>query len=118
MLLLGGLSLLAVCAMDEHRWVPPDDPAIQYGELPVDDPVARLAKRVDSGQTKLEYSANGLGYLPSLLKNLNVNVDSQVLVFSKTSFQLPKISPWAPRAVFFNDNVAVGSVRNVGTCSS
>jgi hypothetical protein len=38
-------------------------------------------------------------------------VDSQVLVFSKTSFQLPKISPWTPRAVFFNDNVAVGSVQ-------
>src|SRR5580698_7369570 len=98
--------------MDEHRWVPPDDPAIQYGDLPVDDPVARLAKKMESGQATLEYSADGLGYLPSLLKNLNVNVDSQLLVFSKTSFQLPKISPWTPRAVFFNDTVAVGSVQH------
>jgi hypothetical protein len=117
MLLLGGLSLLAVYGlavygMDEHRWVPPDDPAIQYGDLPVDDPVARLAKQIDSGKVKLEYSPGGLGYLPSLLKNLNVNVDSQLLVFSKTSFQLPKISPWTPRAVFFNDTVAVGSVQH------
>jgi len=117
-LFFGGLSFLAVfgiagmlAEMDEHRWVPIDDPAIQYGDLPVDDPVARLSKQIESGKVKLEYTAGALGYLPSLLKNLGLNVDSQVLVFSKTSFQLPKISPWAPRAVFFNDNVAVGSVQ-------
>jgi len=97
--------------MDEHRWVPIDDPAIQYGDLPVDDAVARLSQQIESGKVKLEYTPGALGYLPSLLKNLGLNVDSQVLVFSKTSFQLPKISPWAPRAVFFNDNVAVGSVQ-------
>jgi hypothetical protein len=115
---IGGVSLLVASGltlvlggMDEHRWVPPDEPAIQYGDLPVDDPIARLAKQIDSGKVKLEFTPGQLGYLPSLLKNLNVNVDSQVLVFSKTSFQLPKISPWAPRAVFFNDNVAVGSVQ-------
>jgi hypothetical protein len=117
-LLFGGLSLLAgsgiaglLAEMDEHRWVPPDDPAIQYGDLPVDDPVARLAKQVESGKVKLDYTPGPLGYLPSILKNLNINIDSQILVFSKTSFQLPKISPWAPRALFFNDNVAVGSVQ-------
>ena len=116
--LFGGLSFLAVfgitgmlAEMDEHRWVPIDDPAIQYGDLPVDDPVARLSQQIESGQVKLEYTPGPLGYLPSLLKNLGLNIDSQVLVFSKTSFQLPKISPWAPRAVFFNDNVAVGSVQ-------
>jgi hypothetical protein len=117
-LLFGSLSLLLASGitlvlgdMDEHRWVPPDDPAIQYGELPVDDPVARLAKQIESGKAKLDYTPGGLGYLPSLLKNLNIDVDSQVLVFSKTSFQQPKISPSAPRALFFNDNVAVGSVQ-------
>jgi hypothetical protein len=97
--------------MDEHRWVAIDDPAIQYGDRPVDDPVARLAARMESGKAKLDFTPGPLGYLPSLLKNLGVNVDSQLLVFSKTSFQNPKISPWAPRALFFNDNVAVGSVQ-------
>jgi hypothetical protein len=47
----------------------------------------------------------------SLLDRLGVNVDSQVLVFSKTSFQQRWISPRAPRAVFFNDKVAVGAVQ-------
>jgi hypothetical protein len=117
-LLFGGLGLLAgfgitglLAQMDEQRWVPIDDPAIQYGDLPVDDPVARLAKQVESGEVKLDYTPGPLGYLPSILKNLDINIDSQVLVFSKTSFQLPKISPRAPRALFFNDSVAVGSVQ-------
>jgi hypothetical protein len=110
LLVASGITGL-LAEMDEHRWVPVDDPAIQYGDLPVDDPVARLAKRLESGQAKLEYAQGGLGYLPSLLKNLNLNIDSQLLVFSKTSFQQPKISPWTPRALFFNDNVAVGSVQ-------
>jgi hypothetical protein len=39
-----------------------------------------------------------------------VNIDSQALVFSKTSFQAHRISPRNPRAVYFNDNVAVGYV--------
>jgi hypothetical protein len=47
----------------------------------------------------------------SLLDRLGVNIDSQVLVFSKTSFQQRLISPRSPRAVFFNDKVAVGSVQ-------
>jgi len=121
--LIAALSLTAASAlgvvlgqavqsdMDEHRWVAVDDPAIQYGDRPVDDAVSRLAAKIESGQAKLDYTPGPLGYLPSLLKNLGVNVDSQVLVFSKTSFQNPKISPWAPRAIFFNDDVAVGSVQ-------
>jgi hypothetical protein len=35
-----------------------------------------------------------------------------MLVFSKTSFQAPKISPKRPRALYFNDDVAVGYVPN------
>src|SRR5215813_2143586 len=55
---------------------------------PLNDPVAKLAKRIDRGEVKLDYAENGWGYLPSLLKELDINVDSQILVFSKTSFQL------------------------------
>ncbi|HEX4137795.1 MAG TPA: hypothetical protein VHY84_24510 [Bryobacteraceae bacterium] len=117
-LFCSGLSLLAVFGigrmpanMDENRWVPIDDPAIQYDDRPLDDPVTRLSKQMEAGKAKLEYAPNGLGYLPSLLKNLGINIDSQLLVFSKTSFQQPKIAPWSPRAVFFTDNVAVGSVQ-------
>ncbi|HEY3823046.1 MAG TPA: hypothetical protein VGL82_00730, partial [Bryobacteraceae bacterium] len=111
-LFCSGLSFLAVFGinrmlanMDENRWVPIDDPAIQYDDRPLDDPVTRLSKQMEAGKAKLEYSPNGLGYLPSLLKNLGINIDSQLLIFSKTSFQQTKIAPWSPRAVFFTDNV-------------
>ena len=117
---LGGLSLLAIAGMthlltgmDERSWVPPDDPAIKYGDVPVDDAIARLRRQLDAGKEKLDYAPVG-GYLPSLLKALDINADSQVLVFSKTSFQNPKIGPSTPRALYFNDKVAVGSVQNNG----
>lgn len=91
--------------------LPIDHPAIHYFQGPLDDPAARLAKRIESGEAKLEFRAGGLGYLPSLLEHLGVNPDSQALVFSKTSFQAGKISPRNPRAVYFSDDVAVGWVR-------
>jgi len=74
-----------------------------------DDAIARLGRRLADGTASLEYSDTA-GYLPSLLALLGINVDSQVLVFSKTSFQHTLINPKNPRAVYFNDNVAIGMV--------
>lgn len=78
----------------------------------LNDPVSNLGRRIESGDVKLDYATDGWGYLQSLLKQLDIKVDSQILVFSKTSFQLTKISPQTPRALFFNDSVAVGSVQD------
>jgi hypothetical protein len=64
---------------------------------------------MDAGEVTLDYRERG-GYLPGLLERLDVNVDSQTLVFSKTSFQQAIINPQNPRAVYFNDEVAVGTV--------
>jgi hypothetical protein len=46
-----------------------------------------------------------------VLDALNVPVESQVLVFSKTSFQASRIGPKNPRAIYFDDTVSVGWVR-------
>ena len=46
-----------------------------------------------------------------MLEALHVPVESQLLVFSKTSFQAPKIGPKNPRAIYFGDTLAVGWVR-------
>ena len=92
--------------------LPLDHPAIQYSQKTPNDPVARLDKQLENGQTKLDFVPNGWGYLPALLKQLDINADSQVLVFSKTSIQIPHISPRTPRAIYFNDDVAVGYVQN------
>jgi hypothetical protein len=74
-----------------------------------DDAIARLGRRLADGTASLEYR-EGAGYLPSLLHLLGIDVDSQVLVFSKTSFQHTLINPKNPRALYFNDNVAIGMV--------
>ncbi len=88
-----------------------DHKAIQYEESPSTDPVALLQAKLEKGQAKLEYD-DRFGYLPSMLKNLDINVDTQALVFSKTSFQAPRISPARPRAIYFNDQVSIGAVQN------
>jgi hypothetical protein len=79
---------------------------IPSGEAPA-DPIALLQRRIDRGEVRLRYTADR-GYLPSLLKELDILASSQTLVFSKTSLQMDKISPAVPRAVYFNDDVYVG----------
>ncbi len=101
-----------VASLEDALWVPPGDPAIQYDKLPPNDPVARLTKKIDSGHVTLDYAPNGWGYLPALLKALDVPVDSQVLVFSKGSIQAEHINPRTPRAIYFSDSVSVGYVQN------
>jgi hypothetical protein len=83
---------------------------INYHGAPVNDPVAKLQAALDAGETKLDYDEK-LGYLPALLEALDVCPSSQMLVFSKTSFQLRKITPQRPRAVYFRDDVYVGYVQ-------
>src|ERR1700722_16071747 len=115
--LLCSLALLAVGVvllaerLEDTFYVPLDDPAIQYAG-PVSDSIATLEKRLESHKSKLEYTSNGWGYLPAVLKQLNINVDSQVLVFSRPSIQTSHISPQPPRAIYFNDDAAVGFVQN------
>jgi hypothetical protein len=85
-------------------------PAISYERAPVTNAVSQLNARLRAGEVTLE-SKGPSGYLESLLKVLHVPIESQVLVFSKTSFQAPRINPRNPRAIFFNDTVSVGWVR-------
>src|SRR5262249_46717415 len=69
---------------------------------------ADLFQKVRSGKAAVQWN-DDRGYLASLLRNLDVPVSSQSLVFSKTSLQRARISPKSPRAIYFNDEVAVGS---------
>jgi hypothetical protein len=84
------------------------------GTPPVGDAVAQLQARLDRGEAKLAFRDDGTGYLASLLANLHIPVDSQVLVFTKTSLQVSHIGPKTPRAIYFNDHVTVGAVQNGG----
>ncbi|RMG34766.1 MAG: hypothetical protein D6725_13620 [Planctomycetota bacterium] len=82
---------------------------IRYYDAPVDDAVTRLEADLDAGRVRLDYDGK-TGYLRSLLGALGIAPDTQVLVFSKTSFQQRRISPRTPRALYFNDDVYLGWV--------
>ena len=110
-LLAGAATWLLADRLEDTIFIPLDHPAIQYAGA-TNDPVGRLAKRLESRQATLAYAPNGLGYLPALLRELGIRADSQVLVFSKTSIQSERISPRTPRAIYFNDDSSVGYVQN------
>ncbi len=105
-----GLALLVglLAGSEATAQVEPDEShprLVDYeGQAGLADPVARLQKRLDLGQAKLQFQPFR-GYLESLLKELEMPVSSQVLVFSKTSSQREHTSPQTPRAIYFSDNV-------------
>jgi len=105
----GGFVFVCVLAYSQQYLanLPLDHPAIQYSAGDTNDAVARLIHR----KFKPQFRGDGLGYLSGVLAALGINADSQALVFSKTSFQAERISPRNPRAIYFNDDAAVGWVR-------
>jgi hypothetical protein len=80
---------------------------INYKSAPDENPVAALREKLRTGQVQLPFD-DDRGYLKAVLKELDVPVSSQVLVFSKTSLQRERITPKTPRAIYFNDDVYVG----------
>jgi len=88
---------------------PFDEDTIGYSKATVDDPITKLQQAIDTGKVRLDYETEH-GYLRSVLNALDIPVSSQVLVFSKTSFQRDLISPKTPRALFFNDDVYIGFI--------
>jgi len=103
--------LLAALAGPAARGADIEREPINYGQAAVNNAVARLQQRIDAGQVKIAYE-DRVGYLRSLLRELNVPVSSQTLVFSKTSLQRERIKPATPRAVYFSDDVYVGYCQN------
>ncbi len=84
-----------------------DGPTLNDRAAKPDNAIAVLSRRIRTGEAALKHDGSR-GYLESLLKNLDVPISSQVLVFSRTSLQRSRISPRTPRALYFNDEVTVG----------
>ena len=98
-----GKAPIAPSALRNH-------PAVRYQSATPDDPIARLNATLRSGEAALAFEPI-TGYLQSVLAALRVPAESQLLVYSKTSFQANRISPANPRALYFSDTVSVGWVR-------
>ena len=109
--LVGGPLATAQIAVKNQGFVPFSDEPINYRSDKLSDPVAKLQRALESGKTTLQWEPEH-GYLRSVLESLKIPVNSQTLVFSKTSFQYRKITPAMPRALYFNDDVYVGQVHD------
>lgn len=105
--LLLGLALAQ--AVMRGQGVPDFEQApIRYSATAPADALARLRSRIASGE--LAFRGSEQEALRTLLAALEVPVESQVLVFSKTSLQRGRIRPERPRALYFSDSVYVGWV--------
>src|SRR5581483_8198933 len=102
------LALAIALLSSSTAWaVEIERPPISYSQSEPANLVSQLQQQADRGALKLVYHQQH-GYLPALLKALNVPISSQTLVFSKTSLQRQRIAPRTPRAIYFNDDVYVG----------
>jgi hypothetical protein len=87
-----------------------EDPAIAYTTARLNNSVADVNRRLQDGTVQFTFDSRS-GFLRSALDALQIPVDSQMLVFSRTSLQGKRIGEQNPRALFFNDRVALGWVR-------
>ena len=87
-----------------------DDPAIRYSTALLNNAVVDVNRKLQEGAAQLTFDGRS-GFLRSALEALQIPVDSQLLVFSRLSWQGRRINEQNPRALFFNDRVALGWVR-------
>lgn len=113
--LLGAVAALSTFAFATDQAIAQgadyDQPPISYSSTEPRDPVAKIKKRIEAGEQVFQ-PGTGKELLAQMLKMLDVPVESQVLVYSKTSAQNAKISPERPRAIYFSDEAYVGWVQN------
>jgi hypothetical protein len=88
-----------------------DDPAIRYSTAPLSNVVADANRKLQEGSIRM-VSEGRSGFLRAALEALQLPVDSQLLVFTRASLQGKRISEQNPRALFFNDRVVLGWVRD------
>src|SRR5918993_2744721 len=113
---LAAVSAIAVVsAQTAGMFVPRDHPAIQYSPRAPHDAVVDLNASIQKGTAGLSFEPLPRGYLASVLKALNIPISSQTLVFSENSLQRSHISQRTPRAIYFNDAVAVAWAKGAET---
>ena len=107
LLFAAALALPGTLAAQHHE--PFEDPPINYSATVPVDAVSRLnAAAAKQAEEIRGWPARRR--LRWLLEQLQVPVESQLLVFGKTSLQRALISPTNPRALYFSDEAYVGWV--------
>ena len=109
-ILLSLFALLAITFSTSGQ-IAFDYPPLNYSTAPLKNDIEALKKKIENKTTTLDFDDKH-GFLPAILKELKIPISSQVLVFSKTSFQKDKIDVKNPRALYFNENSYIGKVNN------
>lgn len=110
-------SLVATARADTDRLIAnamrydQEYPGIGYSGPARDNRIWRFQQKLNRGEIRLKWEPH-FGYLRSVLKALEIDPSSQILVFSRTSLQTSKISEQTPRAIYFNDDTYVGFVQD------
>ena len=114
MLVIAGLTTLTGAAQGQVIGNVPryeqDYPVIDYSGAAQHNCIARLQDRIVRGEVPLQYEPRW-GYLRSILDATGMSIESQVLVYSKTSLQTDWIGADTPRAIYFNDDCYVAWVQ-------
>ena len=96
-------SATVLAQSDDYEQAP-----IKYSDSAPNDAITRLQARLNSRE--FAFTGTERETVTSILRELKVPVESQLLVFSKTSVQRVRISPGHPRALYFSDDCYVGWV--------
>lgn len=105
---LGLISVSSVPAADARFGI--YNPLHEYETRPVEDRFTKFLAAWDAGEKPNIDLSGDLPFLQSLLKELEVPVTSQMMVFTATSLQKGLISARNPRALYFNDDTYIGFV--------
>ena len=105
MVALWSLTANLVIAQSSESY---EQPPISYSTTQPRDRMAQVQARLAAGKFKL--TGSGKEIVQRLLRELGIPVESQMLVFSKTSFQRDLIRPERPRAIYFSDTSYLGWV--------
>ena len=100
--------LVLVCGARGQSTEDYELPPVNYSAAKPSEIISRLQARVASSE--LKFSGKDREIVKTLLRELQVPSESQLLVFSKTSLQRQRISPQTPRAIYFSDSCYVGWV--------
>ena len=109
------LGVAVMSAQSSNVWVSRDHPAIQYSKRPPATRSSGSTSRSRRATIALTFDAPPRAYLASMLKALDIPASSQTLVFSENSLQRSHISQRTPRAIYFNDTVAVAWAKGAET---
>lgn len=86
-----------------------EHPVIGYSTQQPVDRFAALGRKIATGEISIRKDSSQ-GYLKDLLDKLEIDIESQILVFSRTSLNTGLIRANNPRAFYFNDDTYVAWV--------